>query len=101
MKKVTFGARPPAAGKLANPDDWVANTSDAQVAPTAPPPGATPEKIKRLTIDIPLSLHRRVKTGCAREELVIADVVREFLDHRFPADPDAAASRKHSDTESQ
>ena len=99
MKKVTFGARPPAAGKLANPDDWVANTPEAQVAPTAPP-GAPPEKIKRLTIDIPLSLHRRVKTGCAREELVIADVVREFLDQRFPADPDAA-SRKHGDTESR
>lgn len=95
MKKVTFGARPPAATKLANPDDWVANTPEAQVAPTAPP-----EKIKRLTIDIPLSLHRRVKTGCAREELVIADVVREFLDQRFPADPNAA-SRKHGDTESR
>lgn len=100
MKKVTFGARPPAAGKLANPDDWVANTSETQVAPPAPPPEATPEKIKRLTIDIPLSLHRRVKTGCAREELVIADVVREFLDKRFPADPNAA-SRKNGDTESR
>jgi hypothetical protein len=96
MKKVTFGARPPAAGKLANPDDWVANTSETQVAPPAPPP----EKIKRLTIDIPLSLHRRVKTGCAREELVIADVVREFLDQRFPADSNAG-SRKHGDTESR
>lgn len=96
MKKVTFGARPPAAGKLANPDDWVANTPDAQAAPNAPP-----EKIKRLTIDIPLSLHRRVKTGCAREELVIADVVREFLDQRFPADPEATASRKHGDTEAR
>lgn len=99
MKKVTFGARPPAATKLANPDDWVANTPEAQVAPTAPP-GTPPEKIKRLTIDIPLSLHRRVKTGCAREELVIADVVREFLDQRFPADPESAA-RKNGDTESR
>ncbi len=100
MKKVTFGARPPAAGKLANPDDWVANTAEPQVAPTALPPGTTPEKIKRLTIDIPLGLHRRVKTGCAREELVIADVVREFLDQRFPSDPDVAA-RKPGDTESR
>ena len=96
MKKVSFGARPPVTGKLANPDDWAANTAEAQVAP----PVATPDKIKRLTIDIPLSLHRRVKTGCAREELVIADVVREFLDRRFPADPDAA-TRNHGDTESR
>ena len=96
MKKVTFGARPPAAGKPVNPDDWVANTAEAQVAP----PAAAPEKIKRLTIDIPLGLHRRVKTGCAREELVIADVVREFLDQRFPSDPDGSA-RKPGGTESR
>lgn len=100
MKKVTFGARPPAATKLANPDDWVANTPETQAVPNSPP-GAPPEKIKRLTIDIPLSLHRRVKTGCAREELVIADVVREFLDQRFPADPEATASRIHDDTETR
>ena len=96
MKKVTFGARPPASGKTADPDAWVANTAVVQTQPPAPP-----EKIKRLTIDIPLSLHRRVKTGCAREELVIADVVREFLDQRFPADPDNEdpVARVHGDTE--
>lgn len=85
-KKVTFGARPPAAPKAADPDAWVSNT-------------ASPEKIKRLTIDIPLSLHRRVKTGCAREELVIADVVRGFLDRRFPADSTDDTAPANSATE--
>ncbi|OWK46460.1 hypothetical protein FRUB_00159 [Fimbriiglobus ruber] len=42
------------------------------------------EPVKRLTIDIPESLHRRVKTACAIEDLVMADVVREMLDQRFP-----------------
>lgn len=91
-KKISFGARPPATTTI-TPDDWVADT----VSPTVEAAPEPPEKIKRLTIDIPLSLHRRVKTGCAREELVIADVVRDFLNQRFPA----PSTRSHDDTESR
>jgi hypothetical protein len=83
MKKVQFGARPPAAPSPASADAWVADRP------------AAPEPIKRLTIDLPLGLHLRVKTGCVREQVTIADVVREFLDGRFPDDP---AARKHDDT---
>lgn len=39
---------------------------------------------KRLTIDLPEDLHRRVKLGAVREGLHIADVVRELLEKRFP-----------------
>jgi hypothetical protein len=60
---------------------------------------AAAEPIKRLTIDIPLGLHRRVKTGCVREDVAIADVVRDFLDRRFPADD--ATGRKHDGTETR
>jgi hypothetical protein len=35
-------------------------------------------------VDVPLSLHRRIKTQCVMEDLIIADVVRELLDKRFP-----------------
>ena len=77
MKKVSFGARPPAQPTPATADSWVADK----------PPAAEP--VKRLTIDIPLGLHRRVKTGCVREEVPIADVVRDFLERRFPADDTA------------
>ena len=75
MKKVTFGSRPTAAvpGTL-SADEWV---SDRE------PPGPT----KRLTIDIPLGLHRRVKTQCAAEDLKMADVVRELLERRFQPSP--------------
>ncbi len=44
----------------------------------------TEEPMKRLTIDIPLSLHRRVKSQCGEEGLQMADVIRGFLEKRFP-----------------
>ena len=84
MKKVSFGARPPAASSTpATADAWVADKARA------------PEPIKRLTIDIPLGLHRRVKAGCVRDEVYIADVVRDFLEERFPA---IDAAPRHDDT---
>ena len=83
MKKVSFGSRPPATQPSTTADAWVADKP------------AAPEPVKRLTIDIPLGLHRRVKAGCVREEVYIADVVRDFLDRRFPAD---ATARKHDGT---
>lgn len=55
-------------------DEWVLNR---RVAVTAEP-------TKRLTIDVPVPLHKRMKTQCAVEDLVMADVIREFLERRFP-----------------
>jgi len=43
-----------------------------------------PEALKRLTIDIPKSLHARVKAGCALEGTSIKDEVVAFLENRFP-----------------
>lgn len=45
---------------------------------------AKPEAMKRLTIDIPTSLHKRVKSQCANQGTTIADVVRAFLERKFP-----------------
>jgi hypothetical protein len=87
VKKVSFGAKPPAATPPATADAWVANK------PAGGDPAKPAESIKRLTIDLPLGLHRRVKAGCVREEVYIADVVRNFLDARFPA-----KSHGHDDT---
>jgi len=39
----------------------------------------------RLSIDLPSELHWRVKTGCAREGVKMAALVREMLEERFPA----------------
>lgn len=40
--------------------------------------------MKRLTIDVPISLHRRVKSRCTLENLVMAETIRELLEQRFP-----------------
>jgi hypothetical protein len=39
--------------------------------------------MKRLTIDIPLPLHQRVKSQCALRGEKMADVVRELLEKHF------------------
>jgi hypothetical protein len=40
--------------------------------------------MKRLTIDIPADLHRRVKRECADRGVKMADVVRDLLLAEFP-----------------
>ncbi len=78
MKKVSFGAKRPSASQSGSIDTWVT--------------GATPESreaMKRLTIDVPISLHKRIKSECAMQNLVMADVIRELLEQRFPVHQDA------------
>jgi hypothetical protein len=68
-KKIAFGTKPtnkPAQAPAA--DDWV----DSRAAGEA-------EIMKRLTIDIPESLHRSIKSQCAMRGSKIADEVRELL----------------------
>lgn len=50
-----------------------------------PSPEAAPkEKMSRFTIDVPESLHRRVKMQCAGRGKKMADVMRELLEREFP-----------------
>ncbi|MBK4362389.1 hypothetical protein GWK90_09500 [Candidatus Hamiltonella defensa] len=42
--------------------------------------------MKRLTIDIPESLHKAVKSACALRGTKIADEVRGLLNHEFRSD---------------
>lgn len=71
-KKVSIAAKP---APRAQADAWVEG---------AAPPAAAP-KMKRLTIDVPEELHRRIKTGCASQGVKMADYVREVLEREFPA----------------
>lgn len=41
------------------------------------------EPMKRLTIDVPESLHREIKAQCARRGTKIADEVRELLLNKY------------------
>jgi hypothetical protein len=72
MKKITIGSKPTAKSAPSSPDEWVKSKQGAA------------EPTKRLTIDIPFTLHARVKSQCALQNLQMADVIREMLDHRFP-----------------
>lgn len=38
---------------------------------------------KRLTIDIPESLHRNIKVDCAKRGVKMADEIRDLLEKRF------------------
>ena len=72
-KRVSIGTKPtnkPAAPPAA--DAWVENRSPE-----------TPEVMKRLTIDIPESLHRNIKAQCAMRGTKIADEVRELLLQKY------------------
>lgn len=50
----------------------------------ATPAPATKEKMSRFTIDVPESLHRRVKMQCAGRGQKMADMMRELLEREFP-----------------
>jgi hypothetical protein len=57
-----------------------ANAAKPRLAP-AP---ANADALKRLTIDIPEPLHRRIKVACARRGAKMADEIRSLLEERFP-----------------
>jgi hypothetical protein len=73
-KKVTFGAKPTKANP--NADAWVESRSVEEEQPLV-------EKMKRLTIDIPESLHKAIKSACALRGTKIADEVRELLYNKY------------------
>ena len=70
-KKVEIGHRP--TQPAASADTWVRDRTGAVDAPQ-----------KRLTIDIPASLHARVKAGCAHRGTNMKKVVLDLLDQEFP-----------------
>jgi len=73
MKKVAIGAKPQGPGNRPSSDQWVAAREAS-------------EPIKRLTIDIPLTLHKRIKSQCAIRGENMADEIRKLLEKHFPED---------------
>jgi len=70
-KKVGLGPKPTKKAKPEQQDAWVSGADQ----------GA--EAKKRLTIDIPESLHRKIKTDCASRGTKIADEVRALLVEKY------------------
>ena len=57
---------------------------DAFVHDGAPPSPAPKEKMKRLTIDVSTSLHRRIRFACLQKEVDMATEIRRILSEQFP-----------------
>ena len=70
-KKVSIGTKP-TASSAASADAWVESRSNRASEP-----------MKRLTIDVPESLHRTIKAQCAMRGTKIADEVRELLSQKY------------------
>jgi hypothetical protein len=67
-KKVAFGTQPAAKSKPASADNWVQTRSTDS------------ESMKRLTIDIPADLHRRLKLIAASKSVNMVDLLREWIE---------------------
>ena len=80
-KKVSFNAKPKQE-KPANIDEWVADRDSKTVNPKSSS-GEAPEKIKRLTLDIPESLHRAIKKKAVEDGETMADQLRSLLEAHY------------------
>jgi len=65
----------PATKKSATPDAWIESRNK---------PAAPAEPTKRLTVDIPQSLHKRIRLACIERDEVMADAIRRILQKAFP-----------------
>jgi hypothetical protein len=77
-KKVAFNPAPlakPGAKQGASADAWVGKRSLE----------AAPEPLKRLTLDIPASLHARIKSTCAMEGKKMVEEITVLLKEKWPA----------------
>lgn len=82
-KKVLFSR--PTISKKADADAWVgAGAEDPRQTNLELTPTVEAQiEMKRLTIDIPIELHRRVKSQCATRGVKMADVIRDLLNQEF------------------
>ena len=71
-KKISIGTKPTNKPAPAAADAWVENRDAGEA-----------DKMKRLTIDITESLHRKIKSQCAMNGTKIADEVRELLLQKY------------------
>jgi predicted DNA binding CopG/RHH family protein len=89
-KKVTFGVKPQEP-QLANLDSWVETRSPQadrrestpEIVDSSEQTPTPKEKIKRLTLDIPETLHRTIKGKAAMEGVAMVDMLRSLLEEKY------------------
>ena len=74
-KRVPLAAKPRGAATTPTADAWV---QSRQIE------SGNGEAMKRLTVDVPTSLHTRIKSQCALRGVKMADEIRELLEKHFP-----------------
>ena len=66
------------------PDDWVSAPAEERPVEASPEPGQTSvEKMKRLTLDIPESLHRAIKRRAVEEGETMVALLRDLLEREY------------------
>ncbi|EJF79006.1 plasmid partition protein ParG [Bartonella doshiae] len=70
-KKIKIGTKPTNKSMPVTVDAWIESRQGNM------------DKTKRLTIDVPESLHRLIKMSCASRGTKIADEVRELLLQKY------------------
>jgi hypothetical protein len=92
MKKVTFSGKPPTdPPQTDDVDAWVMNRDAAEPVQTKGD-SPKPERTKRLTIDVSIGLHKRIKSQCALRDEQMTDVIRDLLEKQFPPNPEDGTS---------
>jgi predicted DNA binding CopG/RHH family protein len=81
-KKVNISPKPGTSEKPANIEEWVANRL-VEPSTQEPPTEEKPEKMKRLTLDIPEWLHRAIKRKAVEEGVTMADQLRVLLEKHY------------------
>ena len=74
-KKITFHVKPDKKD-VAHVEAWVKNRTLSKENVSQE---IVPEKMQRFTIDVPISLHRKIKTSCASRSVKMADEIRHLL----------------------
>lgn len=86
-KQISFGAKPKVEPSLEN---WVENrdvpTPEPNTTPVKVEPAPVEEtqlKMKRLTLDIPEELHRKIKGQAAIAGVTMVDMLRALLEEHY------------------
>lgn len=76
------------APKPETADAWVGDGVEPHLKAAGVEQVAAPAAVamKRLTIDVPVELHSRIKTECAKRTKIMADEIRRLLEAEFPAE---------------
>lgn len=81
QKKVSFNAKPKQE-KPINVDEWVVNR-DLKAIDSKSQREEAAIKMKRLTLDIPESLHRAIKKKAVEDGETMADQLRSLLEKHY------------------